>query len=80
MAIARRTTVYFDPEVHRALRLKAAATDQAVSEIVNDALRRAFAEDAEDLAAARKRRGEAAVSFESVVKSMVKSMRRRGRV
>ena len=76
MATARRSTVYFDPEVHRALRLKAAATDRPVSEIVNEALRRAFAEDAADLEAARKRRGEAAVSFESVVKSM----RRRGRV
>jgi hypothetical protein len=76
MPVSRRATVYFDPAVHRALRLKAAATDRAVSEIVNDALRRAFAEDAADLAASRKRRREKSVSFESVVKSM----RRRGQV
>jgi hypothetical protein len=76
MADSRRATVYFDPAIHKALRLKAAATDCAVSDIVNDALRRAFAEDAADLAAARKRRREKPVSFESVVKSM----RRRGQV
>jgi siroheme synthase (precorrin-2 oxidase/ferrochelatase) len=76
MADSRRATVYFDPAIHKALRLKAAATDRAVSEIVNDALRRAFAEDAADLAAARKRRREKPVSFETVVKSM----RRRGQV
>ncbi len=76
MAQSRRATVYFDPEVHRALRLKAAASDRALSDIVNDALRRSFAEDAADLAAARKRRGEKPVSFETVVKAM----KRRGRV
>ncbi|MFO0828729.1 MAG: hypothetical protein U0572_11360 [Phycisphaerales bacterium] len=54
MAESRRATVYFDPAVHRALRLKAAATDRPLSDIVNDALRRAFAEDAADIAAARK--------------------------
>ncbi|MFO0828727.1 MAG: hypothetical protein U0572_11350 [Phycisphaerales bacterium] len=73
MAESRRATVYFDPAVHRALRLKAAATDRPLSDIVNDALRRAFAEDAADIAAARKRRGEAALSFESAVRAMRRS-------
>ncbi len=70
MAATRRATVYFDPAVHRALRLKSAATDRAVSDIVNDALRQAFAEDASDLAVSRKRRREPTFSLESVVKAM----------
>lgn len=70
MSAARRSTIYFLPEIYRALRLKAATTDQPVSTIVNDALRRAFDEDVADLSAARARRREKAMSFESVVKGM----------
>ena len=51
MSESKRATVYLDAEVHRAVRLKAAATDQSISEIVNDAVRRSLAEDADDLAA-----------------------------
>lgn len=76
MAGARRATVYFDPAVHKALRLKAAATDRAVSDLVNDALRQSFAEDVSDLAAIRKRRREPSYSFESVMKEM----KRRGKL
>ena len=48
---AKRATIYFDPVVHRALRMKAAATDRSLSDMVNDAVRVSLAEDAEDLAA-----------------------------
>jgi Arc/MetJ family transcription regulator len=72
----RRTTVYFDPDVHRALRLKAAANDRSLSETVNAALRSALGEDADDLAAAKQRRHERAVDFED----FVQSMRRRGKL
>lgn len=76
MATTRRATVYFDPAVHRALRLKSAATDRTVSDIINDALRKSFAEDVADLADARKRRREPSISFESAVKAM----KRRGQL
>jgi hypothetical protein len=76
MSAARRSTIYFLPEIYRALRLKAATTDQPVSTIVNDTLRRAFEEDVADLAAARARRREKPVSFESVVAGL----KRRGKV
>ena len=72
----KRATVYFDADVHRALRLKAADADRSISDLVNDAVRAALAEDAEDLAAVEERAGEKAVSFES----FVKSLRRRGRI
>jgi hypothetical protein len=67
---ARRSTVYFDPEVHQALRLKAAETDRSVSDLVNLAVKLALAEDAEDLAAFNERMAEPNLSFEDVVKAL----------
>ena len=55
---AKRSTVYFDPAIHRALRLKAAETDRSISDLVNDAVRGALAEDAEDPAAFDERADE----------------------
>ena len=73
-AAARRATVYFHPEIHRALRIKAAELDQSVSELVNEAVKQTLAEDAEDLAAFEERARERSTSFERVVREM----RRRG--
>jgi hypothetical protein len=47
----KRATVYFDPDLHRALRLKAAETERSLSDLVNEAVKLSLAEDAEDLAA-----------------------------
>ena len=66
----RRSTIYFDPEVHQALRLKAAETDRSVSDLVNLAVKLALAEDAEDLAAFNERIAEPNLSFEAVVKAL----------
>ena len=72
----KRATVYFDAEVHRALRLKAAASDRSISEMVNDAVKATLAEDAEDLAAFSDRKREKSVSFDA----FVQGLRRRGRI
>ena len=76
MEDTKRATVYFDPSVHRALRLKAAATDRSISDMVNDAVKMALAEDAEDLAAFERRKNETPASFES----LVRDLRKRGRI
>ena len=76
MSSARRATVYLDPALHRALRVKAAETDQSVSDIVNEAVKQALAEDAEDLAAFRARAKEPNLAFETVLKDL----RRRGKL
>lgn len=76
MQTSKRATVYFDPEIHRALRLKAAATERSVSEIVNEAVELALREDAEDLEAFAERRAGPVLSFDEVVKDL----RRRGRI
>ena len=66
----KRATIYFDPDLHRALRLKAADTDRSVSELVNEAVRLRFADDAEDLAAFEERAGEPNLDFETVLKDL----------
>jgi plasmid stability protein len=76
MDAAERATVYFDPDIHRALRLKAAASDRSISGMVNDAVRAALAEDAEDLEAVDERREEPTLSFET----FVKKLKKRGRI
>jgi plasmid stability protein len=76
MSPPKRATVYFEPEIQRALRLKAAATDRSISDMVNDAVKLALAEDAEDLAAFEERAQEKSVDFETVVRSL----RRRGKI
>lgn len=72
----KRSTIYFDEAIHHALRLKAATSDRSISDIVNDAVRLALAEDAEDLAAYELRANEPALSFETVVRDL----RKRGRI
>ncbi|HEX6085786.1 MAG TPA: CopG family transcriptional regulator [Thermoanaerobaculia bacterium] len=67
MAAPKRSTIYFDPDLHRALRLKAAAMDRSISDVVNDAVRQTLSEDAADLEVFEKRRREPALDFEEVV-------------
>ena len=74
MTTPTRATVYFEPEVHKALRLRAAAADQSISDMVNAAVKTLLAEDAEDLAAFAKRKREKSLSFDS----FVQGMKRRG--
>ncbi len=68
----KRATIYFDSDLHRALRVKAAATDQTVSGLVNDAVREALAEDAADLAAFKQRAKEPHIRFEDFLKDLKK--------
>jgi hypothetical protein len=72
----KRATVYFDSQLHRALRIKAAETDQPISKIINDVVRLSLAEDAEDLAAFEERAKEPNLSFEAVLKDL----RKRGKL
>lgn len=73
---SKRATVYFDPALHRALRLKAAETDRSLSDLVNAAVRETLAEDAEDLEAFEARASEPSLSFEDVLKDL----KRRGKL
>ncbi|HNU11609.1 MAG TPA: CopG family transcriptional regulator [Rubrivivax sp.] len=65
-----RSTVYLLPELHQALRLKAAQSQRSMSDIVNEALRQALREDEEDLAAVRSRAKERALSYEDFLSKL----------
>jgi hypothetical protein len=66
----KRTTIYFDSEIHRALRIKSAELDRSVSDLVNEAVKLSLAEDAEDLAAFEERAHEPNLPFEEVVRDL----------
>jgi plasmid stability protein len=69
-AFNKRATIYFDPTIHRALKIKAAETSRSISELIDDAIRRELAEDMEDLKAFKERAAEKTVSFEKVLKDL----------
>ena len=63
----KRSTIYFEPGLHQALRLKAAQSNRSISELVNDAVRTALSEDQEDLAAFSERVAEPTVTYEALL-------------
>lgn len=67
---SKRATIYFEPALHRAIRLKAAHTQRSISEIVNDAIRFALREDEEDLSAFEDRVAEPVISYEALLKDL----------
>lgn len=69
-ASSKRVTVYFAPELHKAVQLKAVHTQRSVSEIINDAVRESLREDEEDLAAFADRIAEPEMSYEALLKDL----------
>ena len=72
----KRATVYFDADLHRALRLKAVQAETSISDLVNHAVKQSLAEDVLDLAAFHQRKKEKSLDFEDVVKRL----RTRGKI
>ena len=70
--LSKRSTVYFDPALHQALKLKAASTDLSVSELVDEAVRLLMKEDQEDLEAIADRINEPVVSYEALLNDLKK--------
>lgn len=71
----KRTTVYLDPDLQKALRLKAVETSRSVSELINEAVRESLTEDAEDLAAFESRVNEPLIAYDEMVKRLKKDGR-----
>ena len=76
MTELKRSTIYLDESLHRALRMKAAETDRSISELVCDAVRQSLADDADDLEAFRERAEEPTLKFED----LVRDLKRRGKL
>lgn len=72
----KRATIYFDPDLHRALRLKSAESEQSMSDIVNEALSALLREDAKNIADVRERENDPVISFED----FVTKLRERGKL
>ena len=68
--LSKRSTVYFEPEIHQALRIKAATTNTSVSEVVNEAVRIALREDQEDLSVFEERVNGPTLSYEELLKDL----------
>ena len=67
---AKRSTIYLEPDIRRALRIKAAHTQRSMSDLVNDAIRVALREDKEDLAAFDDRAEEPSISYEALLRDL----------
>lgn len=63
-----RTTITINDKLFRALKVRAAETDESISQFVEDAVKYQVLEDFEDLEAVAKREHEPAYSFEDLVK------------
>ncbi|MFT4939288.1 MAG: hypothetical protein ACI88A_002328 [Paraglaciecola sp.] len=68
--LSKRYTVYFEPAIHSALKLRAASSDSSVSELIDEAVRLLMREDQEDLAAIRHRADEPEISYEEFLNSL----------
>ena len=68
--MTKRTTIYLDPKLHRAIKIKAIQINSSISEIVKEALRLSLKEDALDLDAIKDRAHEPSRSFETVLKDL----------
>ena len=66
----KRATIYFDPDLFKTLRLKAAAVEDSISDLVNEAVRLSLREDEIDLRAYEERADETLISFEDVLKKL----------
>lgn len=70
--LSKRSTIYFEPSIHQALKLKAATTNVSISELIDEAVRLLMSEDQEDLAAVADRINEPEVSYENMLNDLKK--------
>ena len=70
--LSKRATVYFDPEIHKVLKVKAAETSTSISDIIDKAIRQELLEDEEDLRAFKVRISEPTISYEKLVTGLKK--------
>lgn len=75
-AQVKRATIYFDQDLHKALKMKALETSRSITDLVNQAVKEALSEDAEDILAYEERKDEPLISYDQ----MVKKLRKDGRI
>jgi len=70
--LSKRATIYFDPEIHRILKVKAAETSSSISDIIDNAMRRELLDDEEDLRTFNERVAEPTISYEKLIADLKK--------
>ena len=70
--LSKRSTVYFEPAIHQALKVRAASTHVSVSELIDEAVRLLMREDQEDLQAVSTRANEEEISYEAMLENLKK--------
>lgn len=73
---AKRATIYFDPDIHKALKIKSLETSRSISDLVNQAVKEALSDDVEDILSFEERKNEPLISYDQ----MVKKLRKDGRI
>lgn len=66
----KRSTIYLEPDVHRAIKLRSVHTNRSISDIVNESLKTTLSEDAEDLAAFDERTSDRVMSYETLLSKL----------
>ncbi|RLB96867.1 MAG: CopG family transcriptional regulator [Deltaproteobacteria bacterium] len=69
-SVYKRSTIYLDPQLHRALKIKSAQVSKSISALVNESIKFSLAEDLEDLEAFEDRLNEPKLDFEYVLKDL----------
>jgi hypothetical protein len=69
----QRTTIYFDPDLHKALKLKALETSRSITDLVNQSVRDALSEDIADINVFEERKNEALISYEQMLRKLKKN-------
>jgi hypothetical protein len=65
-----RTTITLNDKIYRALKLRAAESNETISAIVEDAVKYQILEDLDDLQAVKERENEPAIAFDDFVKEL----------
>ncbi|BDD86876.1 hypothetical protein [Desulfofustis limnaeus] len=73
---AKRATIYFDPDIHKALKIKSLETSRSITDLVNQAVKEALSDDVEDILSFEERKNEPLISYDQ----MVKKLRKDGRI
>ncbi|MGV3628096.1 MAG: CopG family transcriptional regulator [Betaproteobacteria bacterium] len=71
-----KSNIYFNPEIHQALRFRAACSQVSMSALVNEAVGQMMQEDQEYLAAFTQRAAESEISR----KALLANLRRHGKL
>ena len=69
--LSKRSTIYFDPSIHQALKVKSVTSSRSVSELVDEALRQLMNEDQEDLESCAKRKDEPDINHEELLNDLM---------